>query len=110
MIEVAPGLLEAWSAGSGGCHVVLRGVDDAALARRAMAAAAKALYRVPHPEEPEDPFISFVSRVSEAEGGGVTFWFDAADAEVYDGVLDELLGAVVDALQSAGVTDGRLSA
>ena len=108
MVEVDAGLLAAWAANSGACHVVLRGADET-LAVRAMNAAARAVQDVPHPEEPDDPFVSFVSEVAVVDDG-VGFWFDAADAEAYDDVLEALLSRIVAAVEAAGAAEGVLAA
>lgn len=68
-----------------------------------MRQAANALFSVPHPEEPDESLPSFVSGVTMG-ARGPTFWFDIADAEVYDGLLEQVLETVVQALEQADAT------
>jgi len=66
------------------------------------------IFRVAHPEEPSDPFASFASDVAPGPNGP-GFWVDMADAEAYDGILEEALGRVLAALAQSGVTEGCLT-
>ena len=86
------------AASSGAVHVELRGVEED-VARRALRAAREALFTIPHPEEEEDPLPSFASDVSAGERGP-TFWFDIADAESYDGLIDWVIEVMCDAIEA----------
>jgi hypothetical protein len=106
-IEVDDGLLDYMAGSTGALHLVLRDTDDPDLALEAMRQAKAALFTIPHPEEPDDPLPSFASAVT-AGAAGVTFWFDIADAEAYEGLLEQVLATVVRALEKSGVS-GRLT-
>jgi hypothetical protein len=83
---------------SGAVHVELRGVPDADAGQRAMEAARSALFAIPHPEEPDDPLPSFATNVSLGDRGP-TFWFDIADAEAYDGLIDTVVKKLAAAVE-----------
>ncbi|HUP68817.1 MAG TPA: hypothetical protein VM142_03270 [Acidimicrobiales bacterium] len=40
--------------------------------------------------------------------GRSSFWFDMADAEAYDGLVEEVLEAIVSAAAAPGLTDGNI--
>jgi hypothetical protein len=107
MVEIAAGLVEYMASSTGAIHVELRGAGDPESAVRALTAARGAIYRIPHPEEPSEPLPSFASDVT-ATDDGATFWFDAADAEAYDGLLDQVAASIAAAIDEAGV-GGRLT-
>lgn len=88
-------------------HVEIRDSPDPDGASAGLMAARKALFTIPHPEEPSDPLPSFASEI-EVGQRGPTFWFDIADAEAYDGLLDQVVSALAGALEAAGV-EGRLT-
>lgn len=104
-LRVASGLAGYIATSSGAVHLVLRGstVNGLDAMRRARAA----IFEVPHPEEPSDPLPSFASSV-ELVDGAPSFWFEAADAEAYDGLIDQVISLVVAALESSGA-DGLLT-
>ena len=100
-LRVAPGLADYVASHTGHVELLLRGDPDDARAELAMAAARDALFAVPHPEEPDDPLPSVGSDITTT-GDGVMFWFDIADAEAYDGLIDEVVQAMVGALAREG--------
>jgi len=106
-MRVAEGLVAYIAEHSGAAQVVLSGVEDSEAAQHALAAARAALFTIPHPEEPGDPLPSFASDVSVGPGGP-TFWFDIADAEAYDGLIDRVVQVMTAAIELAGV-DGVLT-
>jgi hypothetical protein len=103
---VPESLAAAWELyGTGAARVRLEGVS-AGLATTALEAAGRAVTAIRHPEEPDGPLPSYVSQV-ESVDGGFELWFDIADAEVYDGLLDSVEAAVVAAITSV-LDHGRL--
>lgn len=106
MVDVADGLVDYFASSSGAAHVELRTPDHEG-AVRGLTAARRALFAIPHPEEPDDPLPSFASDVTVSEQGA-TFWFDAADAEEYDGLLERVVDALREAIEREGV-DGSLT-
>lgn len=106
-VIVDEGLAAHIAANSGAAHIALVGCPDPDLARRAMVAAAKAVFTVPHPEEPDEPLPSFASGVEVDDEGTATFWFDAADAEAYEGLCEAVVAAMRAAVDATGAT-GRL--
>ena len=40
--------------------------------------------------------------------GRSSFWFDMADAEAYEGLVEEVLHAIVSAAAASGLTDGHI--
>ena len=100
-LRVAPGLADHVASHTGHVELLLRGDPDRARGERAMAAARDALFAIPHPEEPDDPLPSIGSDITTT-ADGVIFWFDIADAEAYDGLIDEVVRAMVSALVRNG--------
>jgi hypothetical protein len=107
-ITVDEGLVARMKANSGACHVQLQGAADAEVARLAMTKARQAVLRIPHPEEPSDPLPSFASNVVDS-GSGPQFWFDVADAEAYDGLVETIVDTMVLAVREAGLVSGQLT-
>jgi len=105
-IELEDGMMDYLEDSTGGIHLILRDADDADKAARGMNSAVAALYAIPHPEEPDDPLPSSASDLPST-GEGPRLWADIVDAEVYDGLLEHVLAAVVGALEAEGVS-GRL--
>ena len=89
------------------CHLTIESRDVDA-ARAAAESACEAICRVPNPEPPGGPLPSFISDI-EAEPGGVSFWFDMADAEAYDGLVEHVLARVLEAMAASGLHDARLT-
>lgn len=106
-IRVDDELAEYMAQSSGAIHFELRGADEK-VALRGLRQAKQSILRVPHPEEPSDPFAPFASDVAPGPNGP-GFWVDMADAEAYDGILEEALGRVLAALVQSGVTEGCLT-
>ena len=106
-MNIAEGLAAYMAESSGAVHIELRGASDEQVALRAMNAAKDALYEVPHPEEPDDPLSSFSSDVAVGERGPA-FWFDIADAEAEEGLIDSVIEALAAALNREGA-DGMLA-
>ncbi len=102
-----PDLLSHWKRHTGSCTAQVQHSADVEHARDGLVRAAAALRRIPHPEEPDDCLPSFVSEVRDADDGPL-ITFDIADAEAYDGLVEQVLEAVLTALASAG-TDGVLA-
>jgi len=102
MVDVSDGFIEYLAENSGAAHVELRTPErEGALV--ALTAARDALFKVRHPEEPTDPLASFATDVEPTERGA-TFWFDAADAEVYDGLLEHVVAVMREAIDAHGVS------
>lgn len=40
--------------------------------------------------------------------GRCSFWFDMADADAYDGLVEEVLETIVSAAAASGLTDGHI--
>jgi hypothetical protein len=106
-IEVEAGLAEHLAETSGSAHFELRDFGDAGAAAAAMEQAKRAVFSVPHPEEPDDPLPSYASDLPTTNPA-IGFWIDMADAEAYDGLIDQVVAKVVSALDEAGI-DGRLT-
>ena len=102
-VVVDLGMLEYMRASSGAIQVEVRGCDLQA-AMRGLDAAGDEIGRIPHPEQPDRPYPSFVSTV-EPGPRGPGFWFDMADAEVYDGLLEGVLHLIVSALERGEVDE-----
>jgi hypothetical protein len=92
---------------SGAGELWLVEVDDPRTARSALEEACSQVLSVPHPDEPTEPMVSFVSAI-ESVDDRLSLWFDAADAEAYEGALEAILERIVVALEDAGVS-GRLT-
>ena len=106
-VEVDPDLLGYMAANSGACTLVLEASPPEA-AVRGLRAACRAVGAIPHPEEPSDPLPSHIS-APEATVDGAHCTLDIADAEVYDGLLETVVQAVLDALAGEGILSGRLT-
>jgi hypothetical protein len=106
-IVVDDDVVASMAASTGACWIVIE-CADAASARGAVDAARAAVWTIPHPEEPEDPLPSFVSDAEDRPGGS-SFWFDMADAEAYDGLVEEVLTAIVVAAAASGLRDARIT-
>jgi hypothetical protein len=106
VVRVQDGFADYVAASTGAVIVELRDTGDPDAAKRALIAARRALFAIPHPEEPDDPLPSFASEV-EVHDTGASFRFDIADAESYDGLVDEVIAALVSAIETEGV-DGTL--
>lgn len=102
-LEIDEGLLDEMRELSGGIEVEVRGAD-AELVHQGLRRAQQYLWRIPHPDQPDEPCPSFVSE-PEDSALGTGFWFDMADAETEEGLLERALLAVVTALDESGVTD-----
>jgi hypothetical protein len=89
-------------------HFEVRGAADAREAHRGLSRGRADVLAIPHPDEPDGPFASFASDV-EAGARGPGFWVDMADAEAYDGILEEALERVLRALDDCGLRDGCLT-
>ena len=107
MVEIATGFVEYMAGSSGAIHVEFRDAADTDEAVRALSAARQAVCAVPHPEEPSEPLPSFASEVVANERGA-TFWFDAADAEAYDGLLEHVARSMAAAIDAERI-GGRLT-
>jgi len=106
-IEIDLGMMDHMRASSGAIEVELRDADLEP-ARRGLELARLEIGRIPHPEQPEWPCASFASAV-EVGPRGPGFWFDMADAEVYDGLLEGVLLTLLAALEEAGLDRGVLT-
>jgi hypothetical protein len=90
-------------ANSGGVKILVRGTPSD-LVESALGMARDQILQIRHPEEPDDPFASFVSEVEESDEGW-SLTLDMADAEVYEGVLEAALEAVVLSLEESGTAE-----
>lgn len=104
-LQVAPGLADYIASSSGAVQLRLEGSTVNGF--EGMRLARSAIFEVPHPEEPSDPLPSFASTVKIVDGAP-GFWFDAADVEAYDGLIDQVIAVTVAALESSGA-DGLLT-
>jgi hypothetical protein len=100
-VTVDDGLVAAIAANTGAVHLELRDAREATTAVSSMEPARRAVQALAHPEEPEARLASFVSPVEDGPRGP-TFWFDVADAEAYDGLIQRLVDDVVAAIEAAG--------
>lgn len=105
-IRVDAALLDYMRANSGAIHVEVREAGDGELAARGLERGREHVFRIPHPEQPDEPYCSFAAPVTMGTSGP-TFWFDMADAEVDEGILERALQALLSGLEEAGV-DGAL--
>lgn len=103
-IEIDGGMLDYMRGSSGAIEVEVRGADIQ-LAVRGLEEASREIARIPHPEQPDHPYASFTSPV-EVGPRGPSVWFDMADAEVYDGLLEGVLHMVLAALDAVGLLTG----
>jgi hypothetical protein len=107
-IEVDDGLLDHMRQSSGAIEFELRRAADAGTAQRGLSRGRADVLAIPHPDEPDGPFASFASDV-EPGARGPGFSVDMADAEAYDGILEEALERVLLALDDSGLRDGCLT-
>lgn len=107
-IVVDPSILDYMARTTGCCTFVLEEAGDREVATRAMEAARRAVGSIAHPEEPDDPLPSWMSSV-HTTSDGARFSVDMADAEAYEGLLEQVLEAVVDAVAAAGLDQGLLT-
>lgn len=110
-VEIAPGFIDAVVGHGGNVTFEVVGSSDLAVARRGLEVARERVMAIPHPEsEPDcpEPLPSFCSDVT-VQDGVPQMWFDIADIEAYDGLITEVVAAVVGALDETGV-DGTLTA
>lgn len=73
----------------------------------AMVEAAAAVARVPHPDEPTGKLASFVSEVdtTEADPQRTWFWADISDMEDEPEIIEHLIAAVLEVLNTFGLDD-----
>jgi hypothetical protein len=109
-------MLDYMRASSGGCRFVVRGASDEEAVVAALRKAARAIAKIPHPEEPDDPLPNYVSQVTIGDEGPC-FDIDVKDQFLYDDelvqqVLDIVCGEVeaVDANAEVGFPEGGLPA
>ena len=107
-IRVDDELLGYMRESSGAIHFEVRGASDTETVVRALRQARRELFSIPHPEEPSDPYAAFASDV-EPTPRGHGFWVDMADAEAYEGVLEDAFQRVLVALAENGVEDACLT-
>lgn len=100
-------MLEHMRLHSGAMRFVIEEASDPNTAVRAVDEARRRVAAIRHPEE-GGQHASYISG-TELEPAGPTFWVDMADAEAYPGVLEEVLEAVVSALEDSGLEDALLS-
>ncbi len=100
-------MLDYMRGSSGAIEIEVRGADIQ-LAVRGLEEASREIARIPHPEQPNHPYGSFASPV-EVGPRGPGVWFDMADAEVYDGLLEGVLHMVVAALDAVGLKSSVVS-
>lgn len=105
-VTVDPAMLDTMRASSGAMHFVLTEVDGDA--RSAMRAAQKAVMEVKDPNAPGEPLARFLSDVVET-AGGAQFWADISGIEEEAAILEQVLGAVVGAVNQV-VTSAHISA
>jgi len=106
-LVVDPGLLDYMASNSDSCTFVLKDMPPEA-AVRGLRSACRAVGSIPHPEEPGDPLPSYMS-VPEPTGDGARCTIDMADAEAYEGLLEQVLQAVLDGLAAEGLPGGLLT-
>jgi len=106
-LVVDPGLLRYMTSNSGACTFLLKETEPER-AVRGLQAACRAVGAIPNPEEPGDPLPSYLS-APEPTDDGAQCTMDIADAEVYEGLLDRVLQAVLDGLAAEGVVSGLLT-
>jgi hypothetical protein len=73
-----------------------------------MKAARRALLTMRHPDEPAEGLASYASPVVRGDRGA-SFTFDIADAEAYEGLIENLIACVVGAIAEAGIDDALLT-
>lgn len=107
-VTARDGLFDYMAEHGGACRLQLIGADDPERALAGMQAAARAVGRLPHPDEPTEPLPNWISGVA-LDDDGPAFTIDVKDSFRIRAIAERVVAGTLNALADEGIDQGVLT-